>query len=400
MPCPTCGKPVTVPGNHSRSGSSSTGSANYFTRHWRGELSLGVSFWVNGILGTLLLRAVAKQLEGEIDSINLQFYALLSLLFVIIALSATAWQNVGIWQSASNHAGSIWALLAKVTVLIGLAPFIYLICLSYIPQFEEALSIINGDNGLPPYRVWALPGGTEVKFEGGIRAGCSDQLEAVLATVPQARALDIESPGGRIIEARKMMKLVHDHNLSTYTSQECMSAATLVLLSGRERIVGVHARVGFHSGYLPGATTGEENQMNNLVRTTMESLGVSSDFVARVLATPSKHMWFPTYREMYAAGVVTRQSFEDPFAPHFPPNGSPLWQVRNKASTARVIAGYPNVAVAGTPFNIAFVSEYKHQKATDPAFLDNPEYPEVIVSILQTTHPDLASPPPAPAPGP
>ena len=46
-------------------------SRNYFLRHWRGELSLPVSYWVNGILGGLLIGitvavlAVITHRQGE-----------------------------------------------------------------------------------------------------------------------------------------------------------------------------------------------------------------------------------------------------------------------------------------------------------------------------------------------
>jgi hypothetical protein len=33
--------------------------ANYFVRHWRGGFSLGLSFWVNGLLALFSLRLLA-----------------------------------------------------------------------------------------------------------------------------------------------------------------------------------------------------------------------------------------------------------------------------------------------------------------------------------------------------
>lgn len=43
----------------------------------------------------------------------------------------------------------------------------------------------------------------------------------------------------------------------------------------------------------------------------MHSAGASEQFIKRVLATPSNQMWYPTFEEMLAAGVVTSQSFGD-----------------------------------------------------------------------------------------
>src|SRR5450432_3430852 len=37
-------------------------NSNYLVRQWRGELSLGVSFWVNNILATVVLAAIGASL--------------------------------------------------------------------------------------------------------------------------------------------------------------------------------------------------------------------------------------------------------------------------------------------------------------------------------------------------
>ena len=55
-------------------------SSNYFARHWRGELSLGVSYWVDGILGTLLITAATGALAGLADVIDLNVTAILTVL--------------------------------------------------------------------------------------------------------------------------------------------------------------------------------------------------------------------------------------------------------------------------------------------------------------------------------
>ena len=366
-------------------------SNNYFDRHWRGELSLGVSFWVNGVLVTLLFVIAEKSLAAREDSMSIRLYAALALASFGLALLITTWQYAGIWRAASND-GSIWAVLAKVGVRISAVGYALLLYHSYLPQCGEMISILQGDSGLPPYKIWALPGGTKIEFSGGIRAGCSEELENVLADFPQAKVLEIETPGGRIFEAKRMMQLVRNHNLNTYTAEKCLSAGTLVLMSGKERFVGVRARVGFHAGRMPGATGKQQQEMNDLVRTTMESAGVSDEFIDRVLETPSSSMWFPTFKQMLDAGVVTHQAYGDPFARKFPPKDSTEWQNQYHLASAEVMATYPDIGVANSPLNKAFVEEYKYQEVTDPAFLDNPEFPLEIMRILQSRQPDLVPP--------
>lgn len=110
------------------------------------------------------------------------------------------------------------------------------------------------------------------------------------------------------------MQLVRGRGLVTYTSEYCLSAATLVLMSGKERVVAANAKVGFHAGTLPGATVEQQREMDNLVRSTMQSADVSEGFIKRVLATPPDQMWYPTFNEMLAARAVTSQSLGDRFA--------------------------------------------------------------------------------------
>lgn len=292
--------------------------ANYFIRHWRGDLSLGVSYWANGMLGTFLVLFAANMLVEMRDNVGLRLLAVLSLGLYATAILASVWQLVGVWRSASKHVSrggsSGWATAAKVAVVFGALNCIGAFLNTYIPQSAEMVRILAGDKSIPAYKIRVLPGGTEVEYRGGLRAGSAKELEKILTAVPQAKVLHIESIGGRIIEAKAMIKLVHDRAMTTYTSDYCLSAATLVLMSGKERVIGTGAKVGFHAGQFPGATREQQLEMDNIVRSTMQSAGVSESFISRVLATPSETMWYPTYEEMRAAGVITSQSAGGRFA--------------------------------------------------------------------------------------
>jgi membrane-bound ClpP family serine protease len=117
-------------------------------------------------------------------------------------------------------------------VVLGFLSTAGIVLRTYIPQSAEMLSIIAGDSGVPAYQIQVLPGGTEIEFRGGLRAGSAKELERILGAVPRAKVLHIESPGGRLGEAEQMMQLVRQRNLSTYSSEYCLSAATLVLMAG------------------------------------------------------------------------------------------------------------------------------------------------------------------------
>jgi hypothetical protein len=98
---------------------------NYFVRHWRGDLSLAVSFWINGFLVNAVLLAVALvpiiYLERNPQDANLTILAL-TLLFLLAWALLAIWQLVGIWRSASHHVlrggRKFWSIAAKVVVVL------------------------------------------------------------------------------------------------------------------------------------------------------------------------------------------------------------------------------------------------------------------------------------------
>ena len=99
---------------------------NYIVQHWRGDLSLPVSYWVNGWLlgigymfGTFL---IAYQASSSIE------YAIGLLIVIALGCAIEVWQLIGIWRSASKHTErggrKIWASLARVGVIFGWVNFV------------------------------------------------------------------------------------------------------------------------------------------------------------------------------------------------------------------------------------------------------------------------------------
>lgn len=89
-------------------------SGTYFARHWRGEISLPQSFWVNGVvIGFAWM--VAFQPLADLFVIAVWWYVI-----ACIADYATiVWQLVGIWRSAGNYRGRrVWPILARVFSII------------------------------------------------------------------------------------------------------------------------------------------------------------------------------------------------------------------------------------------------------------------------------------------
>jgi hypothetical protein len=292
--------------------------SNYFARHWRGELPLPVSYWVNGTLGFLLVAFSRGVLSALEPTGSLKAAVAAGIILYGLSFAVSVWHIVGTWRSASNHAErggrAAWAALTKVVLVLGTANLLRFTAATTVPQIVECANILAGDTKLPPYEIRVLPGGDEVEFNGGIRAGSGKELERVLMAVPQAKVLHVNSMGGRIREAERMAELVRKRGLTTYTSEQCLSAATLVFISGKERVVSSRAKIGFHQAWLPGMTEQQRRASDQALRQTMLLAGVSDDFITHVLETSHESMWYPTMQEMRHAGVITSESFGERFA--------------------------------------------------------------------------------------
>ena len=285
--------------------------SNYFVRHWRGELSLGVSYWANGILANFLLALVVGVGASLHETASLKSVAALFIFFYAFSLALSFWQIVGTWLSARYHVRRgglmIWANLAQISLLLAAWKVANVAATNIFPQTAEFWNILCGDKGIPAYSIHVLLGGTELEFSGGIRAGSAKELERALQANPKIKVLRMNSGGGRVGEATRMARLVRERGLNTYTSEYCLSAATLVFIAGKERVVAEGAKLGFHLATFPGMTVEQLRVSDEVVRQAMVAAGVARDFVQRAQATPSGDMWYPSVQELRVAGVITKE---------------------------------------------------------------------------------------------
>src|SRR5690242_16822097 len=73
---------------------------SYIARHWRGELPLYLSFWLNGVLLHVALSQIFIGITMFSNSLAfdlLGFYG-----FFVLRLPVAVWQLVGIWRSAQR----------------------------------------------------------------------------------------------------------------------------------------------------------------------------------------------------------------------------------------------------------------------------------------------------------
>jgi len=123
---------------------------NYIVRHWRGDLPLPLSYFVNGCVSSLLAISAVLAACLLIQPVNGSFIVALSISLVWLLFSALAtWQLIGIWRSAGKHkrrgGSGFWALAARVMVAFGVLSSLGTVANSGIPQVTEFWRVVAGD---------------------------------------------------------------------------------------------------------------------------------------------------------------------------------------------------------------------------------------------------------------
>ena len=232
-------------------------------RHWRGDLSLPVSFWLIAVLANWLINLVLLASDQYFASMS-HFYpfgiwiGFLVLNASIVAI--TVWTLCGLWRSANNYQKKhnfnrkfLYGSWAKVAVCGGILQFLPLIAYNIGPQFIELTAIaFRNDPRIPQYKLTIEQNGTEIKIKGGLKYGLIKDLNSLLAANQAVKTINLESNGGRAGIADDLFTIIENRRLNTVVNNYCYSACALAFAGGTNRWLGYKARLGFHSGSFPG----------------------------------------------------------------------------------------------------------------------------------------------------
>jgi hypothetical protein len=285
-------------------------TGNYVARHWRGDLSLPIAYWVNGVLGTIAIVALmtAAGATDVVKTLGPHGSGAWILGVLCFAYAGTIWQCVGIWRSADRHVvrrgSAVWASVAKVMVALGLlgsfGQFV-----QQVPLWKQGFQLATGVDTTPSSKLQVLNRATELELSGGMSFGTADALETILRAAPTIRVVHLNSVGGYIQEGLRVGKLVESYGLTTYTERECVSACLLAFLGGKERLLGIGGRLGFHQASVAGVGGDIAKSGNDEFRELFERKGIPSTFTDKAMSTPPDKMWYPSADELMQAKVVT-----------------------------------------------------------------------------------------------
>jgi len=284
---------------------------NFIARHWRGELSLPRSYWINHlVLGTgvgLAVAALAAAINVRAVEQPAWWLISLGLTWSVITLF-TIWGATGVWRAATAYRRSgkrFWGATAKVIMALGAIHLVYSLLFVAIPQGLGIIEIVAGDARLATHQFKVLNNGTMLDFSGGISFGTAKEFETMLKAMDNVRTVRLNSNGGRIAEAQKIADLIQARGLSTYVTHQCASACTIMFLGGKQRHLHATARLGFHQPYFRGMTANEQRLAIAREQARLQKFGLSNAFAERANAASPSDMWYPDQSELLREHVVT-----------------------------------------------------------------------------------------------
>ena len=107
-------------------------SKSYIARHWRGELSLPRSYWINGLLLNIGFQFAIGIIGVIYDVVHSNVWAGLACAIAVLVIRffwffiVGPWQLIGLWRSATYYFGwPVWSGIVKLLVIIGWFAYLF-----------------------------------------------------------------------------------------------------------------------------------------------------------------------------------------------------------------------------------------------------------------------------------
>ena len=279
---------------------------SYIARHWRGELSLPQSYWVNGFLiglpFNLYFRAIDAAFEENAPN-SPSTYVFMVLVPLAAYLPLAVWQGVGIWRSASHPIAEGkpgWAGVARLVVLFNAAVLIF----NAVTYGRLSYALVDAYLDERSAYSEITSHGSYVVFHGEITVSSADQLAKQLNAPGTNRLVINGSNGGFVQSALRLAKIIHDRKLFVVALGECDSTCTGLVAAGDMRAIAPDTIVGFHRGTMAGLNDVAEDWSQ--VEDYYRNAGMSGAFIDKVRAHAGPYdLYEPTLREMIENNFVT-----------------------------------------------------------------------------------------------
>jgi hypothetical protein len=284
---------------------------DYMVRHWRGELTLGRTYWMNCVVVSVAFHGVAKFFQSISSGFSSVGCALYELSFCLTVLVLSVWQIVGLWRASVRRAAMpddgfvSWlgrGMAGLYVVALMMFTYSWL-----IPRAADAVSVFNDDVQKGVSTIELLPWGTAIEVGGIISPSSYGRFQALLNANPNVRVIYVNSTGGRIQEAIRIAEVIKKRGLDTYVSRMCISAGVLILGAGKSRVARDGAVIGLHGAYMVGVTLSDEEQeiINAAFVSCLRRLGAEEAFIKKAMKVSPAEMLTPGLDELVRQRLLT-----------------------------------------------------------------------------------------------
>lgn len=272
-----------------------------------GNRNLFLTFGFAFLLAMIPIEILSLLLPEGLDwTIHYQRVLWVNVLVLPVSLACAAWYLVSLsrstWRHSKKMGGRVWAPIFYLTV-VWFTPDIAM------GNFDRALAenwwdMVRGN--YQPVQVYADPYLGRIVMKGPIEFGSSEALRSVLEKNPKFTLVELESPGGYVIEGMRMAKLLSEHKMDTVAFDVCASSCTVIYAAGNDRYLGNRAWMGFHrSGTKYGPVGDGWNSSDHQIANYWLDRGVKEDFVRRALKPSIRNIWQAPHQDLYGAGFST-----------------------------------------------------------------------------------------------
>jgi hypothetical protein len=148
-----------------------------------------------------------------------------------------------------------------------------------------------------------------VQISGRIEIGDGEiffgALEQAKAAGNIVASVELNSPGGRLVEGAKLAAVIKGERLATYvgTGGACASACFLAFAAGNPKFAGPGALIGVHKASDSGGRETASRTATHSMADFARELGVPSSIVRRMMVTPADQIAWLDAQDLHAMGV-------------------------------------------------------------------------------------------------
>ncbi len=181
---------------------------NYFKRHWRGELPLAISFWINFIMVNLLIQLIITWYNDTCPIKNPVTAARVTIIVHVFRYFIVyPWQIIGAWRSCIHHISKygkyFWSRIVQALVVIGVIATCGIISSSW-PLYEGFYKIGFMKDKYADYTLKMVKDNSIIHLQGGLGFGVSRDVRDLLERYPFVDGIILDTSGGRIYEGREL----------------------------------------------------------------------------------------------------------------------------------------------------------------------------------------------------